>query len=94
MPEMVDADRADGSRLLTGPTGLVESRVDQIPKNNNPGVKDSFTPTKNLRDLKLLPDKELSAFLNGAPVAKIPDDAAPLSVNGQRPSLSSLAEKH
>lgn len=25
VPEMVDADRADGSRLLTGPTGLIES---------------------------------------------------------------------
>lgn len=25
MPEMVDADRADGSRLLTGPTGFVDS---------------------------------------------------------------------
>ena len=25
VPEMVDADRADGSRLLTGPTGFVDS---------------------------------------------------------------------
>ncbi len=27
VPEMVDADRAQGSRLLTGPTGLVDSLV-------------------------------------------------------------------
>jgi hypothetical protein len=38
VPEMVDADRADGSRLLTGPTGLAESMVERIKDFNQRGA--------------------------------------------------------
>jgi len=37
VPEMVDADRAQGSRLLTGPTGLIDSLVERV-RNFNPGA--------------------------------------------------------
>jgi uncharacterized protein len=37
VPEMVDADRANGSRLLTGPTGLADSVVDRIQEFNRNG---------------------------------------------------------
>ncbi|MDR2506737.1 MAG: hypothetical protein LBD67_01885, partial [Candidatus Accumulibacter sp.] len=40
--------------------------------------KNSLTVQKKpVRELKPLPDEALSGFLNGAPVAEIPDDAAP-----------------
>jgi hypothetical protein len=34
VPEMVDADRTEGSRLLTGPTGLLHSIISSIEKYN------------------------------------------------------------
>ena len=37
VPEMVDADRANGSRLLTGPTGFANSMVDAIRNFNLSG---------------------------------------------------------
>ena len=37
VPEMVDADRTNGSRLLTGPTGLADSVVQRV-KNFNPAT--------------------------------------------------------
>ena len=38
VPEMVDADRAQGSRLLTGPTGLVDSLVQRVRDFNPDNV--------------------------------------------------------
>lgn len=42
VPEMVDADRANGSRLLTGPTGLVESMAQRV-RDFNPAAVSKVT---------------------------------------------------
>ncbi|MGB2680311.1 MAG: LPD38 domain-containing protein [Candidatus Competibacter sp.] len=46
VPEMVDADRADGSRLLTGPTGHVETLIQRI-RDFNSGTAYSLPATED-----------------------------------------------
>lgn len=61
VPEMVDADRTNGSRLLTGPTGLIDSLVEQINEFNR-GASFSRDYSVHLSDAQQA-DPALTGFL-------------------------------